>query len=290
MKNITIFTNRKNKLIAGLIALVMLIGIISAGLSGIFALPAPETWTAMTNTETGYPSNRIVTIPDTPFRGAAGVNTNNPRFSTDENILTAAYSSENEGFTVFPHKAGKADLVWADMELLTVRFISLWVKDKNNIEKYAAPAAWYMEAARGGTALLDINAEDGYGAPANDKINWVALSPEIADVNGSTITAEDVNGMAYFVGTFVDIWGEDHLISMAVKVGKGPNANDFKFPEWNGSKWMPLEEPDGVYVKVTEDGKIKAPPEFIYAPGGDTDGEINEPVYENVIVDNGGDF
>ncbi|MCL2512579.1 MAG: hypothetical protein FWF08_01650, partial [Oscillospiraceae bacterium] len=277
-----IIARKNKKIISCVLAAALFLSVFAFALGGVFALPAPEEF----NADATKPGYNVIVMPNTVNFAAGYVTTVNPRYTTDESVFTAGYTNR---FTITPHKAGQADLVWASTQQYSVVFRAYWVKDNNNIASYAAPSKWYMEVARGAGFALDIDALDGYNAPANDKVKWISIAADVADiVSGAEAKAEDVNGMAYFIGTFTDIWGEEHLISMTVKVGKG--VSGFHFPKWGGSSWIALDEPENVYVKVTDDGKVKMPLEFIYAPNGDDGDEVLEKVYHPVVVDNDGNF
>ena len=209
-------TKIKNKrLLAGILAGTVLLGILAVGIGGVLASKADITETLQRyNT---YPTVEVGSYEDRPITGARYCS------SADTNIATA----EMQGtFTVrIAGVSAGVTTVAVGSSAGLVRAMSYQIVNSNLITSYILKAGGevYFSGA-GKTRNTPMVATP---ASAQDTIAWRTLNSKVATVDAATGTIASVGkGACNIIGSFTDKWGIPREVYILVAVGVSLDDSD----------------------------------------------------------------
>ena len=260
---------RSNKLIVLLLCVALLVSGLALALSGTFASPPDEEFTA-TNPR---PELMVLDVGVNQSVPMAGVRSA-LRFATNENI-EATYDGTH--FQITPLRAGVSGLAYATTG--NASFIADFiVRDNDLVASYSFPADFLVrnQVARNQTVQIAdfYTITDGRGQDYQLTWHMATTGRPAASFDPATgiITAGNDNGVAFFFTTFTDIWGESHSLFLTVEVDRGTGTVDRVVPGTGGDddRYFVLIDDSGrgpnyggnVYVETDEDGRPLFPPTY----------------------------
>ena len=249
------------------------------GLALLLVLGLFIGYTFATQNAEGDPVNLIDTSPSgfTELEVGATV-TNmvaniNEIDSSDISIATVEHTTGAFGMTAVLTRAGDGANLGPVSALVgsgegNVQVFTYHVVDSRNIVTYTLPINAQLTLGRNlqNQALAGVAAANDNGADARNQIYWTSMNEAVVTVNNGTagdvptINTLDVNDSALLVGTFTDMWGVDHAVSVLINVGtRGANVTDLGTPAGNA---ILVCDEDDIFMATHPDGRPILPVTF----------------------------
>lgn len=286
----TIFSNRKNKVLAGVMATAIAVTSFGAMLAGTLATPNPVNFEENPN----IGSATVLTVGEDNFsEGRGGVGT---YYMSDNTVASANYADRE--ITVTPVAAGQSSLFYSTAVTNgapRIDRVDFWVKDLANVAEYTQPNSEVRlkDAVSGETIELAFEIKNGKGESySKDSIDWISTNNAVIDADfmsyskGTdrlTIESAGSKGIASLVGTFKDIWGREQYIVFTVAVGVNTGSY-VAGPSEDGKYYKPTEA-ENVYEEVNKNGSSKDPEIYILDPDNSVGKQPPKLTGDEVVVE-----
>lgn len=269
------FAKPRNRVLAVVLCLAMVVGIFATMMANTFASPDPVFFT---DEPVDFKAEKIRQIDKGDSITATVKNLGDSAVVGDS--VTTSYNAATSILTFYASGgAGKATLVYGTMMTGKIGTINVWVRDNDLVGQYTLTKGHHINASKNSTNTeLPLTAKTGNEADVDvSKWEWSSTDESIAQYNpvSNKILTGDTDGHVILTFKCTDVWGLEQSINLMVTVGK-PDSDVIS--DGKGSYFVETDNPY-IYIRTDEAGKVKMPLEFVYDKDGIGQGEEGRPAY-----------